>query len=231
MSLHTELQALEASAVELSRKALSERGSPIQLFKDFLQVEEERLREWHRSGGGGREIARQRADTVDILLRELFSGIVREVATAPLTGRLCVTAFGGYGRRELTPMSDIDILFLQDRSTRDKEAEEIIRRTIVALWDIGFKVGQATRTISEAIQKSNEDMVTKTSMLESRFLAGDREIFTRFKDRFQRECIQGREQEYIGWRLTNQAEMRLKYGQSVFMQEPNIKNGTGSLRD
>lgn len=231
MSQPPEPQALEVSALELSKKARDGQGSPIGLFKDFLKVEEERLHEWHRSGGGGREIARQRSEIVDILVRELFEGVVREVATKPLAGRLCVTAFGGYGRRELTPMSDIDVLFLQDKDTRDKEAEEIIRRTIVALWDIGFKVGQATRTIAEAIEKSNEDMVTKTSMLESRYLAGDREIFNRFKTRFQNECVHGREQEYIGWRLANQAELRVKYGTSVFMQEPNIKNGTGSLRD
>ena len=231
MSPLSEPKALEASAIELSKLVRTENGSPIALFKNFLLAEEERLREWHSTGGGGREIARQRAGTVDILIRELFDGVVREVATSPLAGRLCVTAFGGYGRRELTPMSDIDVLFLQDKSTRDKEAEEIIRRTVIALWDIGFKVGQATRNISEAIAKSNEDMVTKTSMLESRYLTGDREIFNRFKERFQRECVAGREQEYIGWRLANQAEMRTKYGLSVFMQEPNIKNGTGSLRD
>ena len=231
MSIPPEPQILEAAAIELSKKARGEKSAPIALFKDFLKVEEERLRDWHAAGGGGREITRQRSDIVDILVRELFEGVVREVATKPLAGRLCVTAFGGYGRRELTPMSDIDVLFLQDRDTRDKEAEEIIRRTIVALWDIGFKVGQATRTVSEAIQKANEDMVTKTSMLESRYLAGDRDIFNRFKEGFLKECVRGREQEYIAWRLANQAEMRAKYGQSVFMQEPNIKNGTGSLRD
>lgn len=231
MSLPPEPQALEAAALELSKRARGETGSPIVLFKDFLKVEEERLREWHAAGGGGREIARQRSDIVDILFRELFEGVVREVAAKPLSGRLCVMAFGGYGRRELTPMSDIDVLFLQNGNTPDKEAEEIIRRTIVALWDIGFKVGQATRTVSEAIEKANEDMVTKTSMLESRYLAGDREIFNRFKERFHAECVRGREREYIVWRLANQGEMRAKYGQSVFMQEPNIKNGTGSLRD
>ena len=131
MSLLTEPKALEASAIELSKKARAENGSAIALFKNFLQVEEERLREWHRAGGGGREITRHRADTVDILLHELFDGIVREVATGPLAGRLCVTAFGGYGRRELTPMSDIDVLFLQDKSPRDKEAEEIDRKSVV----------------------------------------------------------------------------------------------------
>ena len=231
MSYPPEPQALRDSALELSRKARGKTSPDLALFREFRTVEEERLREWHRAGGGGREIARQRSDMVDILLRELFEGVVREVATKPLAGRLSVTAFGGYGRRELTPMSDIDVLFLQDRDTRDKEIEEIIRRTIVALWDIGFKVGQATRTISEAVRKANDDMVTKTSMLESRHLAGDREIFNRFKERFLDECVRGRERDYIAWRLANQAELRLKYGQSVFMQEPNVKNGTGSLRD
>ena len=77
MSLLTEPKALEASAIELSKKARAENGSAIALFKNFLQVEEERLREWHRAGGGGREITRHRADTVDILLHELFDGIVR----------------------------------------------------------------------------------------------------------------------------------------------------------
>ena len=231
MSFPPEPHTLEISALELSKKARGHGGNLVPLFKDFRKVEEERLRAWHDAGGGGREIARQRSDMVDILFRELLEGVVRQSPVKSLSGRLCVVAFGGYGRRELTPMSDIDILFLQARHTNNKEVEEIIRQTIVALWDIGFKVGQATRTISEAIAKSNEDPVTKTSMLESRFLAGEREIFTDFKERFQGECVRGKAAQYIAWRLANQAEQRLKYGQTVFMQEPNIKSGTGSLRD
>jgi UTP:GlnB (protein PII) uridylyltransferase len=86
-------------------------------------------------------------------------------------------------------MSDVDILFLQDRNTVDKEVEEIIRQTLLALWDIGFKVGHATRSISEAVDKCNDDPITKTSMLECRYLAGEREIFTRFKERFHDECV------------------------------------------
>jgi len=220
---------LEKSARELSENAKRRPGDPVTLFKGFRGVEEERLRMWHNAGGGGREVARQRSDMVDILFRELFEGVVAEVSPKGLGGRLVVAAFGGYGRRELTPFSDVDILFLQSRE--NKEAEEIIRRTLVALWDIGFKVGHATRTIAQAIKKSNEDMITKTSMLESRFLAGERAIFTRFRERFVSECITGREEQYISWRLANQAEMRVKYGASVFLQEPNIKNGIGGLRD
>ena len=74
-------------------------------------------------------------------------------------------------------------------------------------------------------------MVTKTSLLESRYLSGDRDLFNEFKEKFEKECVRGREGEYISWRLSNRAETREKYGRSVFMQEPNVKNGVGGLRD
>lgn len=224
-------QKLERTARDLSERAKRKRDDPITIFKGFRKIEEQRLRMWHNSGGGGREIARQRSDLVDILFRELFEGVVNSLAPEGLSGRLCVAAFGGYGRRELTPFSDVDILFLQGSAKQDKEAEEIIRQTLVLLWDLGFKVGHATRTIPQAIKKANEDMITKTSMLESRFLAGEREIFSQFKDKFQAECVRGREKEYIAWRLDNQAELRVKHGSTVFLQEPNVKNGIGGLRD
>ncbi len=224
-------QKLEKTARELSERTRRRRDSPITIFKGFRKVEEQRLRMWHNAGGGGREIARQRSDLVDILFRELFEGVTASLLPKGLSGRLCVAAFGGYGRRELTPFSDVDILFLQTATRQDKEIEEVIRQTLVLLWDIGFKVGHATRTISQAVKKANEDMITKTSMLESRFLAGDREIFSQFKERFQKECVQGREEEYISWRLANQADLRIKHGPSVFLQEPNVKNGIGGLRD
>ncbi len=224
-------QKLQKTARELSERTSRKRDDPITIFKGFRKVEEQRLRMWHNAGGGGREITRQRSDLVDILFRELFDGVVGSISAKGLSGRLCVAAFGGYGRRELTPFSDIDILFLQNGGKQDKEIEEIIRQTLVLLWDLGFKVGHATRTIPQAIKKSNEDMITKTSMLESRFLAGEREIFTGFKERFQAECVQGHEKEYISWRLGNQEELRTKHGSSVFLQEPNVKNGVGGLRD
>ncbi|MEI6033764.1 MAG: [protein-PII] uridylyltransferase [Verrucomicrobiae bacterium] len=222
---------LNKTATVLSERTRQKPDDQISIFKGFRKVEEQRLRMWHNAGGGGREVARQRSDLADILFSELFSGVLSAVAPKGLGGRLCVAAFGGYGRRELMPFSDLDILFLQEGSKQDKEIEEIIRQTLVVLWDLGFKVGHATRTIPQAIEKSNEDMITKTSMLESRFLAGEREIFTRFRERFQNACVRRHESEYIQWRLANQAELQIKNGQSVFLQEPNVKNGIGGLRD
>ena len=74
-------------------------------------------------------------------------------------------------------------------------------------------------------------MVTKTSLLESRYLSGERELFAEFREQFENECVRGREGEYVSWRLANQVQTQTRYGGSVFMQEPNVKNGVGGLRD
>lgn len=224
-------RALEQAARTLHEKARRKVGENIEIFRGFRKIEEHRLRMWHKSGGGGREVARQRTDLVDILFRELFDGISRAVEPKGLPDPLLVLATGGYGRRELTPCSDIDIMFLLPKAQPSKQAEEVIRQTLTALWDIGYKVGHATRSIPQAIKQANGDLVTKTAMLESRFLTGNREIHNEFRDRFEAECVKNRAAEYIAWRLSNQSEMRAKYGGSVFMQEPNVKNGKGGLRD
>ncbi len=225
-------RALELAARTLQEKASRKKqGESLEIFRGFRKIEEHRLRMWHKSGGGGREVARQRSDLVDILFRELFEGVVRHVAPKGLPDSIVVAAFGGYGRRELTPSSDIDIMFLLPRAQVSKASEEVITQVLTALWDIGYKVGHSTRSIPQAIKQGNSDMVTKTSFLECRYLTGNRELFNEFKERYEKECVNGREAEYISWRLANQQELRGKYGASVFMQEPNVKNGVGGLRD
>jgi [protein-PII] uridylyltransferase len=224
-------QALEIAARALREKTLKRGGESIEIFRGFRKVEEHRLRMWHHAGAGGREVARQRCDLVDILFKELFEGIIRSVVPKGPIEPLVVTALGGYGRRELTPFSDVDIMFVTPRSQPSKAAEEIIRKTLMTLWDIGYKVGHSTRSIAQTIKQANGDMITKTSLLESRYLSGDRDLFAEFKERFESDCVRGREGEYVSWRLANQAETRIRYGGSVFMQEPNVKNGVGGLRD
>ena len=225
-------EKLEAAAREIAERARESPGDMIAHLKHFKKIGLRRLQMWHRAGGGGLEVARSRSDHIDALFRVLFESVARQVAPEGLGGKLCVAAFGGYGRRELVPFSDVDILFLVEKSKKsDAKIEEVIRQTLVALWDVGFKVGHATRTIGEAVKKANEDMVTKTSMLESRFLAGKKDIFDSFRKKFEAECVHGREKEYIAWRLANQADLRAKHGASVFLQEPNVKGGVGGLRD
>lgn len=224
-------RVLAEAARELSEKTRKSNQDWLPIFRRFLKLEEHRLRLWHNAGGGGREIARQRANLIDIIFRELFENVASSTSGKPGKERFAVAAFGGYGRREMNPFSDVDIMFLVDRGAAGPHLEEIIRQTLTALWDLGFKVGHSTRSIAQAIKAANDDPVNKTSMLECRFLLGDRELFNNFKTRFEKECIVGKEASYIEWRFKSQRENHEKFGGSVFMQEPNVKNGCGGLRD
>src|SRR6185295_9166323 len=99
------------------------------------------------------------------------------------------------------------------------------------LWDIGFKVGHSTRSIKEAIVQANRDMLTKTAMLEARFLAGDALLVRILRQQFRSKCVVGFEREYLELRMKDQAARHTKFGNSVHMQEPNVKGGCGGLRD
>lgn len=200
-------------------------------YKKFLKLEEHRLRLKHQAGGGGREICARRGELVDVILRHIFTAAANAVGQ-PKTS-LALIALGGYGRGELNPFSDVDVMLLHG-DNRDKVSpyvEEMAEQILYLLWDIGFKVGHSTRSLKEALAQASRDMLTKTAMLESRFLAGDLELAREFRDRFRTKCVIGFEQEYVELRMRDQEARHRKFGGSVYMQEPNIKNGCGGLRD
>src|SRR5438067_2019084 len=205
------------------------------LYKKFLKVEEHRLRLRHQYGGGGREICALRVELIDVLLQHIFEAAVsfaeqgERAAATPLT----VIALGGYGRRELNPFSDVDIMFLHDknRGNISTYATRVIEQILYLLWDVGFKVGHSTRSIAEAVDLANKDMLTKTAMLESRPLSGDSHLAARFRTAFRQQCVAGHEREYVELRMQDQAARHAKFGDSVYMQEPNLKSGCGGLRD
>ena len=205
------------------------------LYKKFLTIEEHRLRLQHQAGGGGREICARRVDLVDVLLKHVFAAAttVSQEKGSNANSPFALIALGGYGRKELNPFSDVDVMFLHDGKARKmpSQVEQIVEQILYLLWDIGFKVGHSTRSIKEAISEANRDMLTKTSMLESRFVAGDEELATAFRARFRAKCVEGFEREYVEMRMQDQAARHTKFGDTVYMQEPNVKNGCGGLRD
>ena len=205
------------------------------LYKKFLRIEEHRLRLEHQAGGSGREICARRVDLVDVLLRHVFGAaakFTREQAGSPATP-LTLFALGGYGRGELNPFSDVDVMFVhgQDSGEISPYVGQIVEQVLYLLWDIGFKVGHSTRSVKEAVEQANSDMLTKTAMLESRFLAGDPAIAGLFRERFRAECVDGFESEYVAMRMKDQGARHAKHGNSVYMQEPHVKSGCGGLRD
>src|SRR2546423_13506800 len=205
------------------------------LYKKFLKIEEHRLRLRHQYGGGGREICALRVDLIDVLMQHIFEAAVtntvrdRGASPAPLT----VIALGGYGRRELNPFSDVDIMFLHDknRGNISTYATHVIEQILYLLWDAGFKVGHSTRSIAEAVDLANKDMLTKTAMLESRPLSGDAAVAARFRTAFRQHCVRGRVRQYIELRMQDQATRHAKFGDTVYVQEPHLKSGCGGLRD
>ena len=204
------------------------------LYKKFLKVEEHRLRLKHQAGGGGREICARRAELVDILLRYVFGAAAATVrGNGETKVPVALIALGGYGRGELNPFSDVDVMVLHHPGVAEisPHLQEMANQVLYLLWDSGFKVGHSTRSIKEAITEANRDMRTKTAMLESRFLAGDSELAQEFRKQFRSKCVDGHEQEYVATRMQDQVSRHKKYGDSVYLQEPNLKSGCGGLRD
>src|SRR5256714_9178629 len=205
------------------------------LYKKFLKIEEHRLRLRHQYGGGGREICALRVELIDVLMQRIFEAAVsfatrnRAVTATPLA----LFALGGYGRRELNPFSDVDIMFLHEQKGRKISAysAQVIEQILYLLWDVGFKVGHSTRSIAEAVDLANKDMLTKTAMLESRPLSGDSHLAARFRTTFRQQCVRGRQREYVELRMQDQATRHAKFGNSVYVLEPHLKSGCGGLRD
>jgi [protein-PII] uridylyltransferase len=202
----------------------------VALYKKFLKIEEHRILLQHKSGSGGRQACGQRASLVDIILRHLLVQAIPDQANRRL---VALVALGGYGRAELNPFSDVDVMFLVDDSGRGLPGavNEGIQRILYMLWDIGYKVGHSTRSIGEAVKQANADMQNKTAMLESRLVAGDASLFEEFRSRFIKQCVEPFEEQYIVDRLANQTERHEKYGRTIYLQEPNVKSGCGGLRD
>lgn len=223
--------SFEKTIAELREKTRKPGPTPLEAYKRFRKLNEHRLRIAHLGGAGGREVCRRRSDVVDVMFRELADSIAGALGDRKGWGTLAVGAFGGYGRREMTPFSDVDVMFLTGDALPSATQQEFIRLLTTLLWDIGFKVGHSVRSIPQAVSQANADLMTKTAMIECRYLWGDRGLFARFRDEFEKHCINGREAEYINWRLLNQKEMHQRHGGSVFMQEPHVKCGVGGLRD
>ena len=232
---HAKLQA--HADRRLALKPGAKQTEVVGACKQFLKIETHRLMIEHRGGADGREVARGRAAVLDVLARRVFQIACDESrpnSSAPLVP-VSVVAIGGYGRGELNPFSDIDVMFLHDASSRggrvNPELARIVEVMLYLLWDSGLKVGHSTRTIDEAVEQANTDMQSKTSLIESRLIVGSEKHYEEFRETLLRNCVRGHERDYIAARMEDQRVRHEKFGDSVCMQEPNVKNGCGGLRD
>ena len=214
--------------------------------KRFLRLEDEMIRMRHRAGESGIRVALARATLIDVLLQRLFAPVIgeaaarpkgkaREGAKPPEPPAVALVALGGYGRAELCPLSDIDIMFLFPESLKGEELKDLQQaltdNVLYILWDCGLKVGHSFRTIADAIAEARANMQSKTAMLEARLVTGSEATYAKFESAYRSFYLKENPKGYITARLEDQAQRRAKYGNTVFLQEPDVKNGVGGLRD
>src|SRR5205809_5285126 len=195
-------------------------------YKGFLKVESHRLKMLHRAGAGGREICQARAAVLDVLLRYILNAVEASTRVEGKTPPpdFALVAMGGYGRGELNPQSDIDIMFLHNGDTisaaRGKPHPYLSALTdglLYTLWDIGLKVGHSVRTVDDCVKVANSDMQSKTSLIEARLITGDEGLFHKFQKVLLAKCVVKFVASYISLRLEDQAARRAKFGNSASM--------------
>src|SRR5712672_240170 len=144
--------------------------------------------------------------------------------------RMAVVATGGYGRGLMAPGSDIDLLFLLPYK-QTAWGESVAEVILYCLWDMGLKVGHATRSVDECIRQAKADMTIRTAILEARFLLGDRRLFDELVSRFDKQIIPGTAAQFVTAKLAEREERHRRAGASRYLVEPNVKDGKGGLRD
>lgn len=192
-----------------------------------LRTRQQELAEQWRQGLDGRELLHRHAALADAFIVEQFD---RAQAAGEIPGQVAMVALGGYGRGELYPYSDIDLLLLHDQ--RAGEALQTAARALLyPLWDAGYEVGHSVRTVKEAVRFAREDFPFQVALLDARLVAGAAPLLEELRERYTTTILQGRRQQFVrameGWR----AERRRRYGSHSFLLEPHIKEGTGGLRD
>jgi [protein-PII] uridylyltransferase len=207
-------------------------GRPGQAARGWLEAVREELARRHFAGAGGIEIVREYTGCVDRMARALFRYADRQHSRrfSRLNQRLAVIARGGYGRGELNPQSDIDLLFLHDY--KPGPYVEVVTEIILhALWDAGLTVGQVVRNVRECVRAVNDDLKEKTAILDTRFLAGEEKLWAALVQALIDEVLNRNQQKFFQVKLQESRDRHRHYGDSIYLLEPQIKEGEGGLRD
>ena len=170
---------------------------------------------------------------IDQLIRVIYDIAATYFYPAPnptAADQLCIIAYGGYGRGELAPKSDLDLLFVLPYKQTPR-GEQLVEHILYMLWDLSFKVGHATRSIDENIRQAKEDITIRTGLLEARFVWGEQALYQELRQRFFKEVVDGSGPDFVEAKLAERDHRHEKMGNSRYVLEPNIKDGKGGLRD
>ncbi len=226
------LQLLDSlAALPCAPGSPAARDAALSVFRRHLgRIQADVRDSFERGEIGGMKAARRLATLTDGLIAALHDFARNFAAAAALSTRLVVAATGGYGRGVLAPFSDIDLLFLTPSAPTPAD-QRVVEFTLYFLWDLGLKVGHATRSVAECLHAAKGDATIRTSLLDARPISGDHALFADFAARFRAACTKAGPAGYIAAKLAERDTRHRRYGDSPFVVEPNIKEGRGGLRD
>ncbi len=225
--------AMDAVAADEDLSADAKRARVRDLLKAGLAAGSSEIRTRFEAGAGGTATVRANCFLIDQIVRLAHDFADRHVypfANPTQAERLAIVAVGGYGRGELAPHSDVDLLFLRPYKQTPR-GEQIVEFILYMLWDLGLKVGHATRSIDECLRLSRDDPTIRTALLESRYLWGDNALYAEFRKRFLNTVVKGTGPEFVAAKLAERNERHKRMGDSRYVLEPNVKEGKGGLRD
>jgi [protein-PII] uridylyltransferase len=216
------------------RERLDAAGSPVELrgvLRERLDQGRSQALDRLLAGESGHVVAQSLCALADAVVVALYEHVAAQVfADQAHPAGVAVLAQGGYGRGELAPFSDLDLLFLWPQQP-SVEAQALTGAMLYVLWDLGFKIGHASRDIEGTLALARGDYSVRTALLESRLLAGDAALAETMAERLRREVVAKDQAGFIAAKLAERDQRHARIGASRYMVEPNVKEGKGGLRD
>lgn len=209
------------------------RPTILEQCKQYIADNHAAIRALHDQGAAGGEVVRLLAEMMDALVIALFEGAQTcfRGMGRPLEGHVSLVAVGGYGRGELNPYSDVDLMFLHDGTLPAELIEEFAQKLLYFLWDLRLDVGYSVRTTADCFEMAAADATVKTALIDCRYLAGDRPLFNTLHKLMLTQILPKSSDKFIKEKIAEMKRRREKYGATIYLLEPNIKEGEGGLRD
>jgi [protein-PII] uridylyltransferase len=225
--------ALTALHDEHGGNATALRAAVLARLREAIEAGRGAIEAKFMEDGRGTVCARRLSELQDEIIQVTYDFAVTHVYRAQnpsAAERISIVAVGGYGRGTLAPGSDIDLLFLLPYK-QTAWGESVVEYVLYTLWDLGFKVGHATRSVTECIRLSKADATIQTAVLEARYIWGDRALFDELWQAYEKNIMAGGPEDFIATKLVERDQRHRRAGESRYLVEPDVKDGKGGLRD
>ncbi|HEY6003269.1 MAG TPA: [protein-PII] uridylyltransferase [Anaeromyxobacter sp.] len=197
---------------------------------DFL-AQRRYIEEVHRAGASGQTVVRLQSAATDRIVGVLWARAVEEAAKVRAPSPVSLVALGGYGRRDLAPHSDLDLLVLHSARTPDAFVKAASEKLLYALWDLKLEVGYGVRDLKACDDLASEDHTARTALLDLRYLAGDRDLYRELEREELHGLSQAKVEKFLADKIDEMRARRERFGDSLYLLEPNLKESEGGLRD